>query len=211
MFISQSMMDDLYKISSLDILDNSVYLNEQETVIIPQNIPIFENKRLGINTVFYDDIENLNEDIDVVLEELAEANNIDKDSLGVIVEDYRIIMDPSIIKAIPRYIIKEVSENSIESTLVESCLYNYLETENEEYLDIMCNPECLLETKNWSNDIKYYDKDMEANIYKRILYSVYNYLDDDIDTSKYSKSWTEKANKTKSALDVSLKIKFQVL
>lgn len=110
MFISQSMIDDLYKISSLDILDNSVYLNEQETVIIPQNIPIFENKRLSINTVFYNDIENLNGDIDVVLEELAEANNIDKDSLGVIVEDYRIIMDPSIIKAIPRYIIKEVSE-----------------------------------------------------------------------------------------------------
>lgn len=207
MFISQSMMDDLYKISSLDILDNSIYLNEQETVITPQNIPIFENKRLGINTVFYDDIENLDEDIDIVLEELAEANNIDKDSLGVIVEDYRIIMDPSIIKAIPKYIIKEVSENSIESTLVESCLYNYLETENEEYLDIMCNPECLLENKNWSNDIKYYDKDIEVNIYKRILYSIYNYLDDDIDTSKYSKSWTEKANKIKSALDVSLRNK----
>lgn len=211
MLITETLTQDLNSFFKrkdiLSILENSTYLDENDTSFSLNNIPIFENKRLGINTVFYNDIENLNGDIDVVLEELAEANNIDKNSLGVIVEDYRIIMDPSIIKAIPRYIIKEVSKNSIESTLVESCLYNYLETENEEYLDIMCNPECLLETKNWSNDIKYYDKDMEANIYKRILYSVYNYLDDDIDTSKYSKSWTEKANKIKSALDVSLKNK----
>lgn len=145
MFISQSMIDDLYKISSLDILDNSIYLNEQETIITPQNIPIIENTRLNKGIIDYEYIRYISESNSVSLEDsyslICESSNLNTDDCCVSISEDEIIIDPNIINNFTNYIIRPIPNEGLIDTFIESCIENYITSENESYLDMMVNPE----------------------------------------------------------------------
>lgn len=162
MFISQSMIDDLYKISSLDILDNSIYLNEQETIITPQNIPIIENTRLNKGIIDYEYIRYISESNSVSLEDsyslICESSNLNTDDCCVSISEDEIIIDPNIINNFTNYIIRPIPNEGLIDTFIESCIENYITSENESYLDMMVNPEDYIfnevEQKNQKEKIK---------------------------------------------------------
>lgn len=122
-----------------DILDESVYLTEDETVLNPISVPVLENTRLGICTVNYNDIYRICEDYgcfsDEALEAVAESSGIDVDSIAVAIDEADIILDPNLAYEFPQYVVNPINENSMEYLLAESALELFLEGDSEGYLD----------------------------------------------------------------------------
>lgn len=122
-----------------DILNESVYLEECETVLNPVSVPVLENTRLGICTVNYNDIYKICEDYscfsDEALEAVAEASGVDVDTIAVAIDEADIILDPSIVDEFDAYVINPISENSMEYLLTESVIELFLEGDEEGYLD----------------------------------------------------------------------------
>lgn len=122
-----------------DILDESVYLEECESLLNPVSVPVLENTRLGICTVNYNDIYRICEDYccfpDEALEAVAESSGIDPDYIAVAIDEADIILDPSIADEFDAYVINPISENCTEYLLTESALELFLEGDEDGYLD----------------------------------------------------------------------------
>ena len=125
------------------ILDEAVLLDESESVTKLQAIPVIENSRLDCGLVHINDLDNIVEDYDCSYEDafcaIAEQNEIDPNSLAVVVEDYSIIETPELVDLVPNIVVKPISE---DNAIYQFCDYavsalneGYL-TE-EEFNDIM--------------------------------------------------------------------------
>lgn len=150
MLITSDQLYGLHELSSMDILDNSVYLTESESVLNPIAVPVIENVRLGCCTVYYKDIEKVSEDYGISEEDalysIAEEADVDVNDIAVAIDESKIILNPSIAYEFPNHTIIRESDYSIPSVFVEACLSNYIWSGlDEDYLAIMCNPEVLLE------------------------------------------------------------------
>lgn len=150
MLITSDQLYGLHELSSMDILDNSVYLTESESVLNPIAVPVMENVRLGCCTVYYKDIEKVSEDYGISEEDalysIAEEADVDVNDIAVAIDESKIILNPSIAYEFPNHTIIRESDYSIPSVFVEACLSNYIWSGlDEDYLAIMCNPEVLLE------------------------------------------------------------------
>ena len=150
MLITTKQLGSLYEMSALDVLDNSTYLDESEAILNPIAVPVLENTRLDICTVSYKDIQKVCEDYgcytNEALNSIAEASNVDIDHIAVAIDESDIILDPSIINEFYQYTIIPESDYSIPSVFIESCLDNYIGSNfDEDYLDIMVEPELFLE------------------------------------------------------------------
>lgn len=123
------------------ILDNGVYLTEAEAALNPVAVPVLENNRLGICTVSYNDIQRVSEDYGCynydALHSIAEASNISVDDIAVAIDESDIILDPSIVSEFPKYVVKPLSENSVEFLFTESCLELFLESGNYDYMELL--------------------------------------------------------------------------
>lgn len=122
-----------------DILDEAIYLTEDEAVLNPISVPVLENTRLGVCTVNYSDIYKICEDYGCIpseaLEAVAESSDIDPDYIAVAIDEADVILDPSIVDEFDAYVINPISENSMEYLLTESALELFLEGDDEGYLD----------------------------------------------------------------------------
>lgn len=110
------------------ILDEAVYLSENESLIRPQTIPVKENTRIGAYTVNFDDIDRLAENYGAdyidAMAAVAEASGIDLEYLKVAVNEADIITDPEIVLALPEssVVIAPLSENSLAFQYVNECI-----------------------------------------------------------------------------------------
>ena len=149
MLITSKQLNNLYETSCLDILNNSTYLTEHEAILNTIEVPILENTRLGVNTVYYKDIEKICENHNCypheALKIIAESSNVDENSICVSIDESDIILDQSITKEFPQYVIIPESEYSIPSIFVEACIYNYIINDlDEDFLYILSNPDLML-------------------------------------------------------------------
>ena len=110
MLLSESELN-MYNADS--ILDEAVLLDESESVTKLPSIPVVENSRLGCGMVSINDLCNLVEDYDCSFEDafcsIAEENEIDTDSLAVVVEDYNLIEMPELVDIVPNIVVKPIS------------------------------------------------------------------------------------------------------
>ena len=154
--------NNYYVNESTSILENATYLSEYESTISPYSIPIVENTRLGTNIVNYEDIERLCEEygwsISKAMNKIANSNHTD--NLTISVPEDRILEDASIMEEVSgmSYVVQPVSESNIVSQYVDYCVASFLESGDEEYIELCVNPEFLLE----ADEPSYYDKQSAA-------------------------------------------------
>ena len=135
MLLSESELN-MYNADS--ILDEAVLLDESESIVKLPAIPVVENSRLGCGMVSINDLCNLVEDYDCSFEDafcsIAEENEIDTDSLAVVVEDYNLIEMPELVDLVPNIVVKPISEDNIVYQFVDACINEYYETGDEDWL-----------------------------------------------------------------------------
>ena len=150
MLLSESELN-MYNADS--ILDEAVLLDESESVTKLPSIPVVENSRLGCGMVSINDLCNLVEDYDCSFEDafcsIAEENEIDTDSLAVVVEDYNLIEMPELVDLVPNIVVKPISEDNIVYQFVDACINEYYETGDEDWLyNILDEAESVLHGKS---------------------------------------------------------------
>lgn len=135
MLLSESELN-MYNADS--ILDEAVLLDESESITKLPSVPVVENSRLGCGMVSINDLCNLVEDYDCSFEDafcsIAEENEIDTDSLAVVVEDYNLIEMPELVDLVPNIVVKPISEDNIVYQFVDACINEYYETGDEDWL-----------------------------------------------------------------------------
>ena len=123
-----------------DILNESVYLDESESILSPVAIPVVENARIGANVVAFADVERLAEDhgvdyIDAMIG-IAEANQIDIDHLAVSVPEWKIIASPEVVNELNNVIVAPISSQNPIYQLCEACVDLALEEDNEAWIEL---------------------------------------------------------------------------
>ena len=131
--------NDLNYINGLALLDEATYLSEDESIINPATIPVKEVSRLGYGVVRFDDVDKLSEayDIDYIdaMYAIAEASDMDPESLAVSVPEEDIIAYPEIVNELANIVVQPLSEYDPEYQFVTECVEAFLETGDEDYLE----------------------------------------------------------------------------
>lgn len=124
-----------------NILDEAVYLNETESALSPVAVPVIENSRIGAAVVNFADVERLAEencmDYFEAVDAIAEANEIDVDSIAVAVDEARIIMDPEIVNECHNVVVRPISENSDAFIYVDMMLEAFENTGDVTFMNML--------------------------------------------------------------------------
>lgn len=135
--------------NAMSILDNAAYLNESESMIHPQTIPVKEVSRLGYGVVRFDDVDSLAEaygcDYIDAMYAIAESSNMNPEYLAVAVPEEDIIAYPEIVNELANIVVQPLSEYDFGYRYVDMCLEAWDNTGNESYLDAIIDDSCLEE------------------------------------------------------------------
>ena len=130
-FGSYNVLDEAFS-----IMDEAVYLTEEESLLSPIAVPIVENSRIGMPIVNFVDVERISEERGISYNEavdgIAYANNLDE--LAVAVPDYKLIIDPNIINEMNNVVLTPLPENDIVGSFTEECLDCWVESGDVNYL-----------------------------------------------------------------------------
>lgn len=141
--------EDLAVNEAMSILENAEYLSEDECLLDPNTIPVFENARLDMHIVTYNDMVKLSEsyglDADECLQCVAETNQIDPSTIAVAIDEADSIVDPDIVTDFPQVVINPISEESLAYKFCEACIDAYAESADEDYLLFAIDEDYLLE------------------------------------------------------------------
>ena len=124
-----------------NILGEAVYLNEAESALSPVAVPVVENSRIGAAVVNFADVERLAEencmDYFEAVDAIAEANEIDVDSIAVAIDEARIIMDPEIVNECHNVVVRPISENSDAFIFVDMMLEAFENTGDVTFMNMI--------------------------------------------------------------------------
>lgn len=116
------------------LIENSNFINFSNEI---SNIPIIN--KYDSNLIDYDKISELEEKYGLnsneVIDELAESNNIDPDSICVLIEESELYNDINCVNYYPNYALYPVSENSLENLTIDSILEEYELYNDDSILD----------------------------------------------------------------------------
>lgn len=120
-----------------DIINESVYLEEDESITPVEYVPVVENKRIGANVVKFEDIDRITEEYSVsyldAMEAVAEANEISMDELAVAVPEWKIIANPSIVNELANVVLTPANSNSDAYLFCEACVESLFEDDEESF------------------------------------------------------------------------------
>ena len=126
-----------------NILNESVYLNESESILSPMAVPVVEDREYidGYNVDFHF-VKRISEDygLDYIdsLDFIAESNGIRFEDLDMIVQESEIIMDPYSLSPLSNHIkIAPVNEQSFSYQYCELMLEAFLESGNMDILEMI--------------------------------------------------------------------------
>lgn len=151
----------------LSLLECLPYIEREYVDPTPTSIPLMELTDCpGVHFIRYTDLEKLSEVEEVSIQEAAiavrDANLLTEDQFVIAMEEWRPLLDPSLINAFPYVIlIKEV--NTPVYQFCEDCMNTFMQTRDESYVDLFLEaPETLMEyTEDQLN--KYIDALMKQN------------------------------------------------
>lgn len=121
MLIKENTIDSIFK--------NSIILNNHFD--FSQSIPVVENSRLGMNLIRYEDLLESG----LSIEDISYTNNIDSQSIAVVVNEGYIVENPYLASYF-NVVIEPVSEDCYESKLIDYLCNLCEETYDDSYLDI---------------------------------------------------------------------------
>ena len=122
------------------ILDETVYLTKNESAVLPQTIPVVENRRLQAYVIDFNGVRNLAESsgigyLDAIVA-ITEADCIAIDQVCIAIDEAELIEDPSLINLGP-VIIRPLSEYDDEFQFCLEVVEAYIDTDDENLLDIL--------------------------------------------------------------------------
>lgn len=127
--------------------NNFLFLTEEESSLINSiyNVSVYPIERLHSNIVSMNQLDNVaedydldKEDFDFLLEEIAIANSIDKDSITVSIDEGFINEYLDIIsKSNCNFIINPLSDNNPDCQLVDFVIEEYILTKNDNLLELL--------------------------------------------------------------------------
>ena len=143
-------------LSGLKILDEAIYISEEESKVHPVTIPVREMSRLGegVAMVRFEDVDLLSEEYGISYAEamsiIAEANDVELDKLVVAVSEDTIVEDPDIVYGLNNIVVSEMSSNDPIGILVESIVEDAYEKDDVELME--SNLISLTELKDYDAD-----------------------------------------------------------
>ena len=146
---------DLNSLDCFSILDEGVYLTQEESIIRAQTIPIKENTNLGVYIVDFTDIEKLSENYGAdyidALDHICSINEISLDTIAIAVNEADIITDPEIVLALPEssVVIAPISESDIIYQFCETVVDEFIETEDETVFDQLFTEGAIAANAKW--------------------------------------------------------------
>ena len=124
-----------------NILNESVYLDESESVTSAKAIPVVENNRIGAYVVKFDDLSCLAEDHGMTFDEamvtIAESNGIDPQNLAVAVKETTIMADPDIVNELCNVVVTPLPETDTMYQFTEACVDAFIESGDTYYMDLL--------------------------------------------------------------------------
>lgn len=120
------------------ILNEAVYLDDYESTVAPNTIPVVENSRLNVGVVDFNDVNKLAEEYGTSCIEaqamIAESNNLHIGDLAVAINEADVILYPGIVNFVENAVIKPISPDSDAYKFCENCMENYFATGNDNYI-----------------------------------------------------------------------------
>ena len=121
---------------AFSIMDEAVYLTEEESLLSPIAVPVVENSRIGMPVVNFADVERISEENGIsyneAVESIAYANDLD--DIAVAVPDYKLIIDPELVNEMTNIVLTPLPENDIIGSFTEECLDCWVESGDVNYL-----------------------------------------------------------------------------
>ena len=141
-----------------NILNESVYLDESESITSAKAIPIVENSRIGAYVVRFNDVSCFAEDHGVSYEDamsnIAEANSINMDDLAVAVKETTIMANPSIVNELANVVVTPIPKTDAMYRFTEACVDAFIESGDTSYMDLLVEKSTIINDKD-GNSLEY--------------------------------------------------------
>lgn len=127
-----------------NLIENSTFLDVES--LSTQEIPIRAIEPDNKYLVSFEDIYNFSEstmrDYNDILQLIAEEHNI-PNSFIVSIKEEDLILDPSLVDEFDSYVVKSINEQSFPYIYCTTLAESYLESGNEEFLNILCEDDII--------------------------------------------------------------------
>ena len=124
-----------------NILNESVYLDEFESITSAKAIPVVENSRIGAYVVRFNDISTFAEDHGMnymdAMSNIAESNDIDMDHLAVAVKETTIMANPGIVNELANVVVTPIPKTDAMYQFTEACVDAFIESGDTSYMDLL--------------------------------------------------------------------------
>ena len=141
-----------------NILNESVYLDESESITSAKAIPVVENSRIGAYIVRFNDIATFAEDHGVsyndAMNVIAESNGIDTNNLAVAVKETTIMANPGIVNELANVVVTPLLKTDAMYRFAEACVDAFIESGDASYMDLLVERSTIITDKD-GNRLKY--------------------------------------------------------
>ena len=131
-----------------NILNESVYLDESESILSAKAIPVVENSRIGAYVVRLEDIATFSEDHGMnymdAMSSIAESNDIDTNNLAVSVKETTIMANPGIVNELNNVVVTPLPETDSMYQFTEACVDAFIESGDTSYMDLLVEETLML-------------------------------------------------------------------
>ena len=141
-----------------NILNESVYLDESESITSAKAIPVVENSRIGAYIVRFNDISTFAEDHGVsynnAMSSIAESNGIDTNNLAVAVKETTIMANPGIVNELANVVVTPLPKTDSMYQFTEACVDAFIESGDTSYMDLLVEKSTIINDKD-GNSLEY--------------------------------------------------------
>ena len=141
-----------------NILNESVYLDESESITSAKAIPVVENSRIGAYIVRFNDIATFAEDHGVsyndAMNVIAESNGIDTNNLAVAVKETTIMANPGIVNELANVVVTPLLKTDAMYRFAEACVDAFIESGDTSYMNLLVEKSTIINDKD-GNSLEY--------------------------------------------------------
>ena len=141
-----------------NILNESIYLDESESILSAKAIPVVENTNIGEYVVRFNDIATFAEDhgmnFENAISSIAESNDIDTNNLAVAVKETTIMANPDIVNELNNVVVTPIPKTDAIYQFTEACVDAFIESGDTSYMDLLVEGNTIINDKDGSR-LKY--------------------------------------------------------
>ena len=138
-----------------NILNESVYLDESESITSAKAIPVVENTNIGAYVVRFNDLSCFAEDHGVsynnAMKSIADDNSIDMDHLAVAVKETTMMANPGIVNELHNVVVTPIPKTDSMYQFTEACVDAFIESGDTSYMDLLVERSTIINDKDGSS------------------------------------------------------------